>query len=140
MYLTRLHFASPTEAGAKEEHEEAECLLESYLQEIGSVLGAVEVLEYNIESTEKFVSFRLDSARNRLLKVDVLATTTAAIFALGSFAVGVFGMNLQHPLFVDEAYSNGNSFYLALAMVLLLMVLLFVMLFLFFSPRFHRQR
>ena len=29
----------------------------------------LQVISYSVESTEKFVSFRLDSARNRLLKV-----------------------------------------------------------------------
>jgi hypothetical protein len=38
--------------------------------QVGSTLGALEALAYSIESTEKFVSFRLDSARNRLLKVE----------------------------------------------------------------------
>jgi len=56
-----------------EEHEEVEMLLESYAQEVGSTLGALEAIAYSIESTEKFVSFRLDSARNRLLKAPDLA-------------------------------------------------------------------
>ena len=56
-------------------------LLESYLQEVGATVAELEVLTYGIEGTEKFVSFRLDSARNRLLKVDVIATATATVTA-----------------------------------------------------------
>eukprot|EP00966_Prymnesium_polylepis_P336541 7391624-Prymnesium_polylepis.1 len=55
-------------------HEEVEAMLESYVQEVGSTITATEALAYSIESSEKFVAFRLDSARNRLLKVEVLAT------------------------------------------------------------------
>eukprot|EP00962_Isochrysis_galbana_P055107 scaffold26794_cov129-Isochrysis_galbana.AAC.2 len=121
MYLTRLHhaearrrddgmgevptspklsFAMPGED--QDDHEEVEMLLESYAQEVGSTLGALDAVTYSIESTEKFVSFRLDSARNRLLKVDVLAGILAAIFGAAAFVVGVFGMNFKTPLFDDE--------------------------------------
>ena len=56
------------------------------------------------------MSFRLDSARNRLLKVDVLATMCAALFGIGSFVGSMFGMNLQTPWFVDDEYADGSSF------------------------------
>jgi len=119
MYLTRLHHAearrredgqnpaSPKLSFAasgeeQDDHEEVEMLLESYAQEVGSTLGALDAVTYSIESTEKFVSFRLDSARNRLLKVDVLAGILAAIFGAAAFVVGVFGMNFKTPLFDDE--------------------------------------
>jgi hypothetical protein len=123
MYLTRLHHAEPAvrrrEDGVGEghaplkvsfglsgeeqdDHEEVEMLLESYAQEVGSTLGALDAMTYSIESTEKFVSFRLDSARNRLLKVDVFAGILAAIFGAGAFVTGVFGMNFKTPLFDEE--------------------------------------
>lgn len=66
-------------------------LLESYLQEVGATVAELEVLTYGIEGTEKFVSFRLDSARNRLLKVDVIATASATALGVGQLVSGIFG-------------------------------------------------
>ena len=48
---------------AEPEHEEVELLLENYAQELGASISLLELLSYSIESDEKFVSYRLDSAR-----------------------------------------------------------------------------
>ena len=68
--------------------------------QVGATVAELEVLTYNIEGTEKFVSFRLDSARNRLLKVDVLATASATALGLGNIVTGIFGMNLPATFFL----------------------------------------
>jgi len=86
-------------------HEEVETMLESYVQDVGSTLGAMEELNFAIESTEKFVSFRLDSARNRLLKVEVIATVGGGVLSLGSVVSGFFGMNLTTSLY-DDAHKD----------------------------------
>ena len=56
-----------------------------------SSLSALEALRFSIDNTEKFVSFRLDSARNRLLKVDVIATASATALGVGQLVSGIFG-------------------------------------------------
>ena len=120
MYLTRLHGAGrpsgrgsatsthPNQAeglvGSVHEHEEVELLLENYAQEIGASISLLELLSYKIESDEKFVSYRLDSARNRLLKVDVIATVAATAMGAGSMIASIFGMNLQTPLFDEPSW------------------------------------
>ena len=63
-------------------HDEVEVLFESYLQEVVSSLSALEALRFSIDNTEKFVSFRLDSARNRLLKIVSRATALPPAAAL----------------------------------------------------------
>ena len=79
-----------------------ELLLESYLQEVGATVAELEVLTYGIEGTEKFVSFRLDSARNRLLKIDVIATAISMTMGIGAVVTGVFGMNLKFPQYIHR--------------------------------------
>lgn len=145
MYLTRLHHAEAPrrrEDGSfegsispklglnlpgeeQDDHEEVEMLLESYAQEVGSTLGALDAITYSIETTEKFVSFRLDSARNRLLKVDVLAGILAAIFGAAACIASVFGMNFKTPLFDNEekdfGLTEGTLFNIVVASVVLLL-------------------
>lgn len=122
-----------------DEHEEVEMLLESYAQEVGSTLGALEALAYSIESTEKFVSFRLDSARNRLLKVDVLAGILAAMFGCSSFVVGIFGMNLRNPIFEpgwESGLGDGTLFNIVVTVICLVLLLSCAGTYFFFSSSF----
>uniref|UniRef100_A0A7S4F3N7 Magnesium transporter n=1 Tax=Chrysotila carterae TaxID=13221 RepID=A0A7S4F3N7_CHRCT len=138
MYLTRLHYAEAAQLSLKHaEHEEAEMLFESYLQDVASSISSLEVVEHQIESTEKFVSFRLDSARNRLLKVDLLTTTVGAIFGFGSFIGSIFGMNLQSPLFSGSEFESGWTFNLVVGLTLGTMFGFFAALYAYFSPAFE---
>jgi hypothetical protein len=155
MYLTRLHHAevrrrddsgqnpaSPKlsfgmSGEERDDHEEVEMLLESYAQEVGSTLGALDAITYSIESTEKFVSFRLDSARNRLLKVDVLGSILAAIFGAGAFVAGIFGMNFETPLFDEEkdkyGLTEGTLFNIVTISLFFLLLAACVGIYFFFS-------
>jgi hypothetical protein len=114
MYLTKQHHEevrasdevpTPSRRGgggrdwAAEPHEEVELLLENYAQELGAAIALLELLSYSIESDEKFFSYRLDAARNRLLKVDVMATIGATAMGAGSMAASILGMNLETPIF-----------------------------------------
>ena len=60
-------------------HEALEILLESYLQEIMQTVDAIELSMDDVTATEKLVTFRLDAARNRLLKVEVAATAVGTV-------------------------------------------------------------
>ena len=109
MYLSRqLHLLEQgtLPEGGEQDHEEAEVILESYLQEVGATVAELEVLTYGIEGTEKFVSFRLDSARNRLLKFDAIMTASATALGLGQLVAGIFGMNLPATIFHDDLYPD----------------------------------
>jgi hypothetical protein len=58
------------------------------------VQAGLETIEYSIDSSERFVSARLASQRNGLLRLDVTFTVITAAISLGSFVTGLFGMNL----------------------------------------------
>ena len=98
-------------------------------------MAELEVLTYGIDGTEKFVSFRLDSARNRLLKFDVIATASATALGVGQLVSGIFGMNLPTSLF-DPDVAGDDTTFVAVAggtvgVVLLLVILLLLV---FYSP------
>uniref|UniRef100_A0A6U7CDN6 Magnesium transporter n=1 Tax=Haptolina brevifila TaxID=156173 RepID=A0A6U7CDN6_9EUKA len=105
MYLTRRRMAV-LQPDVCSDHEEVEMMLESYLQEVGATVAELDVLKYDIEATEKFVSFRLDSARNRLLKVDVIATASATALGVGQLVSGLFGMNVPSSLFKADVVGD----------------------------------
>ena len=44
----------------------------------------------------------LDSARNRLLKIDVIATAISMTMGIGAVVTGVFGMNLKFPQYIHR--------------------------------------
>lgn len=131
MYLTRRHLAV-LEPLVEREHEEVELLLESYLQEVGATVSELDVLTYAIEGTEKFVSFRLDSARNRLLKVDVIATASATALGVGQLVSGIFGMNLPTSLFDPDIAGDDATFVATASVTVAIVCVLILLLLLFF--------
>ena len=46
--------------------------------------------------------YSLDSARNRLLKIDVIATAISMTMGIGAVVTGVFGMNLKFPNYIHR--------------------------------------
>merc|ERR1711871_1717854 len=80
----------------KEEREQMEILLESYLQDIVSDANTLEILANDIENTEQLVLLRLDTARNRLLTVTTIFTFFNFFVACSTYIAGLFGMNLDN--------------------------------------------
>ena len=134
MYLSRqLHLLEQgtLPEGGEQDHEEAEVILESYLQEVGATVAELEVLTYGIEGTEKFVSFRLDSAQNRLKARRGVLTASATTLGVGNLFANLFGMNLPATIFVysaDDEDSENRGFWAATGCITLLTtaLLLFV--------------
>ena len=105
--------------------------VESYLQEVGATVAELEVLTYGIEGTEKFVSFRLDSAQNRLKARRGVLTASATTLGVGNLFANLFGMNLPATIFVysaDDEDSENRGFWAATGCITLLTtaLLLFV--------------
>ncbi|DBA01569.1 TPA: hypothetical protein N0F65_011540 [Lagenidium giganteum] len=84
--------------------EEAEALIESFLQDIYSTRTKATLLQHRIQNTESLVMLKLDSMRNYLLGVDVLFSIVAICFAFGTYVTGCFGMNLNSHVQEDEGW------------------------------------
>ncbi|KAI9997404.1 hypothetical protein PInf_001202 [Phytophthora infestans] len=74
--------------------EEAEVLIENYLQEIFSTRTTAELLQHWITNTESLVTLKLDSKRNYLLKAQLIFSLLSVNIAVGTLVSGLFGMNL----------------------------------------------
>ena len=73
--------------------EAVENLLESYFMQIDNAYDRLCTVGEYIQDTEEFVNIELDSARNRLIRLEIVLT--AATFALAIFSL--VGGALQLP-------------------------------------------
>ncbi|EQC26545.1 hypothetical protein SDRG_15637 [Saprolegnia diclina VS20] len=96
LYLTKI-FAEPAVASdlLSFDTEDAESLLEVYLQDIYATQTRVSLMLNNIRNTESMVMLRLDTKRNYLLTVDLTLTLWTTMLTVPTFIVGGFGMNLD---------------------------------------------
>nr|KAE8948340.1 hypothetical protein PF009_g2098 [Phytophthora fragariae] len=95
LYLTKL-YQDPSLLGNlfSFDSEEAEVLIENYLQDIFSTRTTAELLQHRISNTESLVTLKLDSKRNYLLAVQLVFSLVLINIAVGTLVTGIFGMNL----------------------------------------------
>ncbi|KAE9050659.1 hypothetical protein PR003_g2297 [Phytophthora rubi] len=95
LYLTKL-YEDPSLLGNifSFDSEEAEVLIENYLQDIFSTRTTAELLQHRISNTESLVTLKLDSKRNYLLAVQLVFSLVLINIAVGTLVTGIFGMNL----------------------------------------------
>ncbi|ETM49560.1 hypothetical protein L914_06209 [Phytophthora nicotianae] len=74
--------------------EEAEVLIENYLQDIFSTRTTAGLLQHWITNTESLVTLKFDSKRNYLLKAQLIFSLLSVNIAVGTLVSGMFGMNL----------------------------------------------
>lgn len=92
--------------GSEEAAEAVENLLESYFIQIDSTYDRLVSIADYIQDTEEYINIELDSARNRLIKLEILIT--AATFAIACFGLiaGILGENLIIPDFLTQKVSG----------------------------------
>ena len=100
-----------------ESHEEVDLLLEDYVQEISSLLNRCEVLHANIESTEELVHMRLATAQNKLLNVTTIFTVMSVYVSCGSAVAGMFGMNLNNGMDIEDDPSDSYQEFFSVTVV-----------------------
>jgi len=82
-------------------HEELSILIESYLMDYNTLESKLQFLKAQITNAEELMSFRLDTARNELLIVDMSLAIVMCTLAGGTYVSSLFGMNLDSG--VEEA-------------------------------------
>jgi len=137
MYLTRL-FQCPSAFDSPDfamYHEEAELLLESYLQDVRAIGARAERLRFEITSTEKLVNLELDAVRNRLLQVDLALETMTMTIGFGAMVAGLYGMNLK------SGYEESDNWFWTVFILIFGITLLVppVLFFLFRFFGFHKS-
>ncbi|KAJ1845776.1 magnesium ion transporter [Coemansia sp. RSA 2708] len=95
MYLTqKLH----GRARARDDHDDVELLLETYLKQVEEIVNHVESVSSHVRTTEDVVNIILDSQRNSLLLLEIRLTILTVALSSGTFLSGLFGMNLVNSL------------------------------------------
>lgn len=127
MYLTEMH-KNPDVVRNPIDHDEAEMLLESYLQVVDDLTSKAELLNRAIDDTENLIEIHLDTMQNQLLLVNLLFSVVSTILGFGTMVTGIFGMNLALPdemsvLPSSQYYFYGVATILAIALPLGLFVL-----------------
>ena len=91
--------------------EDAEVLLEVYLQDIHSTRTKVGLMEHRIQNAESLVMLKLDAVRNYLLSADVIFSLVSMCFTFGMFITGAFGMNLRSGLEGDSGLEGTVGYF-----------------------------
>ncbi|GBG31250.1 Magnesium transporter MRS2-B [Hondaea fermentalgiana] len=89
------------------DHEDIELLVENYAQAIDGTFSQVEALRSEIDSAIGTITLRLDSARNKLLGIDLLVTSVTSAAAIGALIAALFGMNLNSGVAEDPHWFWG---------------------------------
>mmetsp|Transcript_12189 Transcript_12189/g.15849 ORF Transcript_12189/g.15849 Transcript_12189/m.15849 type:complete len:453 (+) Transcript_12189:89-1447(+) len=77
------------------DHEEIELLLENYVQSVDGTYSQAQLLSHEIDSAMDLLYVRLDTARNQLLRVDLMVSSITSVAAVGALVAAIFGMNLR---------------------------------------------
>ncbi|KAN0003544.1 hypothetical protein ACTFIZ_009699 [Dictyostelium cf. discoideum] len=109
MYLSFRHATGG--ARKKNQHDEIEILLETYTRQLELLSSNISQLKETLNSTEEFVNFQLDTARNKMMRMNLMLSLVTISTGLGGVIAGTFGMNLisgfeHHPLAFPIACSS----------------------------------
>jgi hypothetical protein len=128
MYLTEMR-KNPDVIRNPMDHDEAEMLLESYLQVVDDLTSKAELLNRAIDDTENLIEIHLDTMQNQLLLVNLLISAFTTTFVFGTMVTAIFGMNLKLPDEMSELPSSQYYFYGVAVMLAITMPLgLFLLL------------
>ncbi len=111
--------------------EEAESILESFLEQVEDVSHKLSRLEDDIDDTQEILTLKLNNRRNMIIRFDLIATIITGILALLTLVTGIFGMNVLNK-FED---SQTVFFWINIGMMVA-----FVILLVFFGIFFRRRK
>ncbi len=83
--------------------DEAESILDSFVEQVEDIAHRVDELKENIDDTQEILSLKINSLRNSIIRFELVATLTTALFALMAVITGLYGMNIQNNLETNHA-------------------------------------
>ena len=83
-----------------------------------------EVLHANIESTEELVHMRLTTAQNKLLNVTTIFTVMSVYVSCGSAVAGMFGMNLNNGLDIEDDPSDSYQEFFSVTLITTVLIVI----------------
>ncbi|KAG0239136.1 magnesium ion transporter [Actinomortierella wolfii] len=95
MYLTEKKQGHPR---TKDNHEEIELLMESYLKQVEEIANTVSIVKQQMQSTEEIVNVILGANRNQLLLFELRIAMGTLGMSSGAIIASLYGMNLHNYL------------------------------------------
>ncbi|KAG0255145.1 magnesium ion transporter [Actinomortierella ambigua] len=95
MYLTEKKLGHPR---TKDNHEEIELLMESYLKQVEEIANTVSIVKQQMQSTEEIVNVILGANRNQLLLFELRIAMGTLGMSSGAIIASLYGMNLHNYL------------------------------------------
>ena len=77
------------------DHEDIETLIAAYFENIDQFRAKAKDQNYMLKLRRGQMVLTLDSARNRLLRIDLYFSVITAMAGIGALGAGIFGMNLN---------------------------------------------
>eukprot|EP00048_Salpingoeca_helianthica_P018288 m.241483 g.241483 ORF g.241483 m.241483 type:complete len:532 (+) comp24454_c0_seq1:19-1614(+) len=84
----------------EDDHDQAEMLLETYALTMDQMANETSRLLSTIRASEEVMSITQDSARNRIITLNLFASSGAFAMSTGTMVTGLFGMNFDFPNWV----------------------------------------
>jgi magnesium transporter len=69
---------------------------------VDSILSSIAILNERIHASQRVLDLELDAQRNKLLKTDIVLSTTTLALAFGAAVASLFGMNIRSGVEDDE--------------------------------------
>ncbi len=126
LYLSLNHNTSEEDSNT----EEAESILESFLEQIEDVSHKLSRLEDDIDDTQEIITLNLSNRRNSIIQFDLFATVLTGILAVLTLITGIFGMNIK-----NNVESSHEIFVWLVEGMIVLFVVLFVGAWLLFRKK-----
>lgn len=110
MYLTEKRKTPGVTRNALD-HDEAEMLLENYLQTVDDLTNRAGLLNQAIDDTENLIEIHLDTMQNSVLLVDLMISAISTTLSFGALMTAIFGMNLPLPVSMGKLPSSHYYFW-----------------------------
>eukprot|EP00177_Eucheuma_denticulatum_P006144 GFKZ01011208.1.p1 GENE.GFKZ01011208.1~~GFKZ01011208.1.p1 ORF type:complete len:534 (-),score=55.41 GFKZ01011208.1:492-2093(-) len=108
------------------DHDEAEMLLETYLQNVDDLTSRAGLLNQAIDDTENLIEIHLDTTQNRLLLVDLIITVMSTVTSFGTMVTAMLGMNFPLPDAMTRLPNSQYYFYAFVGLMLTAMGITFL--------------
>ena len=83
-------------------HEEIEMIFDSRYRDFNTLISKLNLLKQKLTSAQEMVSMKLDTTRNELLKTNMILSIIALYLTFGGFVAGIFGMNLDNTVHLQN--------------------------------------
>ena len=110
MYLTE-KYKNPDVRRNILDHDEAEMLLEHYLQGVEFVWSKAQMCKNTCAEAKGHMSIHLDQGQNQILMLDLMILIITASFNGGTLIANILGMNLAFPRSMGSGDRNPAAFY-----------------------------